>query len=81
MKILFLFAMMSGNIIWYRTIDGTLHDFDAPWDIKLDSKENILVSAFIQDTVINRNSFIAKFDTLEMKFGEILLKGQGLENL
>lgn len=67
----------SGNIIWYRTIDGTLHDFDAPWDIKLDSKENILVSAFIQDTVINRNSFIAKFDTLGNEIWRNSFEGSG----
>ena len=43
----------------------------------MDSKENILVSAFIQDTVINRNSFIAKFDTLGNEIWRNSFEGSG----
>lgn len=67
----------NGNIIWYKTIDGTLHDFDTPWDIKLDSKNNIIISAFLQDTIANLNSFLAKYDTLGNEIWRKSFEGVG----
>jgi hypothetical protein len=52
----------SGNVIWLNTIGGTFNDFDFAKNVKFDSQNNLIVSAFVQDTT-GANAYISKCDT------------------